>query len=258
MKLPVLFLSVAGASLLHAAVPQESDESAPPSSVTVVTSDSAEVETTAEELRARIREMRMNLLLGGDQVRRAEREASAFYTEKSRSVERRMDDIATELTELQAKYDIVLDRALSGGGAEALREAQPLKARIQNLEGELDALKGRRARLGELVAAVDERDRERQRLVDQLESSPAGLDVMSMPMPGIGLAPDVMVGGSDAAPLEDDELLNDLLERDPRAAKAMLFAEDPDRYWRRFPLAPPARELRAVLRFPRPDPVGQR
>lgn len=99
---------------------------------------------TAETLRQRIRDMRMNLLLGGDQVRRAEEEAVDFYAGKTRSVERRMDDVATELVELRASYDVVLDRALESGSQEALREAQPLRSRITVLESEEMGLEERR------------------------------------------------------------------------------------------------------------------
>ncbi|MEL6428602.1 MAG: hypothetical protein AAFZ87_02865 [Planctomycetota bacterium] len=239
-------------------------ENAAPSGVVTVTDEApaaAPVETTAEELRARIKEMRMNLLLGGDQVREAEREASAFYTQKSQSVERRIDDVATELTELRATYDVALDRALDGrgtaAGAEALAEAQPLRARIGGLESEMDRLEDRRSRLSDLVYAVEERERERQRLVDQLESqSVDGFDLTGMPPIGIGLAPNVPVEAG--APFEDDALMADLLARDPRGARALIYSSDPVGYWQRFPLTPPKRELGRALGFPRPDPVGRR
>lgn len=219
------------------------------------------VETSAEELRSRIKDMRMNVLLGGDQVRNAEREASAFYTKKSQSVERRIDDVATELTELRATYDITLDRALTSrgtsAGAEALAEAQPLRSKIGGLEDEMDRLEDRRTRLSELVAAVGDRDRERRKLVDRLESeSVDGLEFGGVPTLGIGLAPNVPVEAS--APLEDDALMRDLLARDPRGARALLFESNPSGYWDRFPLNPPANELRQALGFPRPDPVGRR
>ncbi|QDV08063.1 hypothetical protein Poly30_35990 [Planctomycetes bacterium Poly30] len=212
---------------------------------------------TAESLRVKIRDMRMNLLLGGDQVRRAEEEAVDFYVGKTRSVENRMDDVATELVELRASYDVVLDRALETGSEDALREAQPLRSRITSLESEEAGLVKRRERLSELVAAVEERDRDRRRLVDQVESATALPDSFGAPMMSIGLAPPP-VAAEASVPLEDDALLNDLLERDPRRAKSLYFAADPDRYWRRFPLKPPTGELRQAMRFPLPDPVGRR
>ena len=86
-----------------------------------------------------------------------------------------MDDVETELVEVRANYDVVLDRALAAGGTAegdaALREAQPLRARISSLESEAGDLRDRRERLSTLVASVEERDRERRRLVDQIESS---------------------------------------------------------------------------------------
>ena len=212
---------------------------------------------TAEGLRQRIRDMRMNLLLGGDQVRRAEEQAVDFYVGKTRSVEGRMDDVATELVELRASYDVVLDRALDSGSEEALREAQPLRTRITSLESEETGLFERRERLSELVAAVEERDRDRRRLVDQVESASAIPGSFGAPMMSIGLAPPP-IATEASVPLEDDSLLRDLLARDPAKAKAMYFAADPERYWRRFPLRPPVRELQGAMRFPLPDPVGRR
>lgn len=212
---------------------------------------------TAESLRQRIRNMRMNLLLGGDQVRRAEEQAVDFYVGKTRSVETRMDDVATELVELRASYDVVLDRALDSGSQEALREAQPLRSRISSLEAEESGLFERRERLSELVSAVEERDRDRRRLVDQVESASALPDSFGAPMMSIGLAPPP-IATEASVPLEDDALLQDLLARDPAKAKSMYFAADPERYWRRFPLTPPARELRGAMGFPLPDPVGRR
>ena len=212
---------------------------------------------TAEGLRQRIRDMRMNLLLGGDQVRQAEEQAIDFYVGKTRSVEGRMDDVATELVELRASYDVVLDRALESGSEEALREAQPLRSRITALESEENGLIERRERLSELVAAVEDRDRDRRRLVDQVESASALPDSFGVPMMSIGLAPPP-IAAEASVPLEDDQLLQDLLARDPAKAKSMYFAADPERYWRRFPLQPPARTLVGAMRFPLPDPVGRR
>ncbi len=247
-------------------IPQESPENSaaavPVSAPANAPAEPEAAETTAEGLRSRIRDMRMNLLLGGDQVRQAEREAVDFYGRKTRSVENRIDDVATELVELRARYDVVLDRALASrgtaDGAEALREAQPLRAQIAAMEGEADALNGKRNRLSELVASVEDRDRDRQRLVDELESSSIAPDEFGAPMMSIGLAPNVDIPISASAPAEDDALIRDLMARDPRGTKALLWAEDPDGYWDRFPLQPPAAPLRKALRFPRPDPVGRR
>lgn len=255
-------LTLVGALMLSAspvlASPQEanqvaSGDAAAPAADRLGGSEAA----TAESLRQRIRGMRMNLLLGGDQVRRAEEEAVDFYMGKTRSVENRMDDVATELVELRASYDVVLDRALESGSEEALREAQPLRSRITALEGEETSLVERRSRLSDLVAAVEDRDRDRRRLVDQIESASALPDSFGAPMMGIGLAPPP-VATEASVPLEDDALLRDLLARDPRKAKNLYFSNDPVGYWRRFPLRPPTSALRQAMRFPLPDPVGRR
>lgn len=220
------------------------------------------VETTAEDLRARIRDMRMNLLLGGDQVRQAEEQAVDFYSSKARSVDNRIDDVATELVELQANYDVVLERALANrgtaAGQEALREAAPLRRRIGDLELEADSLNAKRERLSGLVDAVEARDRERRKLVDQLESASVDGDDFGMPMMSIGLAPNVAAPSEAAAPLADSALFDDLMNRDPRGARALLYSEDPQAYWQRFPLSPPSNVLRDAIRLPLPDPVGRR
>lgn len=215
---------------------------------------------TAEDLRVRIRKMRMNLLLGGDQVRRAETEAIEFYNGKGRSIDASLDDVAAELTETRASYGVVLDRALTTdgvGGTTALREAQPLRAKISALEAEQADLEERRTRVAGLVTAVESRDRERQRLADQVENASVRPEDLGMPMTSIGLAPPPLAH-EVSAPFDDDALLGDLLERDPRSARRLLFNTNPVRYWERFPLTPPSRELSQAMRFPLPDPPGQR
>lgn len=221
----------------------------------------ASTPATAEDLRVRIREMRMNLLLGGDEVRRAEREAVEFYNGKTRTLDSRLDDVATELVEVRASYDVVLDRALSQGGtsagADALKEAQPLRSRISELEAEEQGLLERKDRLSVLVDSVEQRDRERKRLADQVEAASVRPEDLGMPMTSIGLAPPPLAVEA-SAPLDDNALMGDLLERDPRAARRLLFQSDPVRYWDRFPLRPPAKELSQAMVFPLPDPPGQR
>jgi prefoldin subunit 5 len=216
---------------------------------------------TAEDLRVRIREMRMNLLLGGDQVRRAESEAIEFYKGKSRSLDGRLDDVASELAELRASYDVSLDRALAQSGTaagdQALQEAQPLRAQISSLEAEREDLLQRQERVSVLVDAVESRDRERSRLADQVESATLRPEDLGVPMGSIGLAPPPLPSES-VAPLENEALLGDLLERDPRAARRLLFRSDSLGYWQRFPLQPPRSVLASAMRFPLPDPPGQR
>jgi prefoldin subunit 5 len=216
---------------------------------------------TAEDLRVRIREMRMNLLLGGDQVRRAESEAIEFYKGKSRSLDGRLDDVASELAEVRASYDMALDRALAQGGTaagdQALQEAQPLRAEISSLEAEREDLLQRQERVSGLVEAVESRDRERSRLADQVETASLRPEELGIGMGSIGLAPPPLPSET-VAPLENEALLGDLLERDPLSARRLLFRSDPQGYWQRFPLQPPKSALAKALRFPLPDPPGQR
>ena len=78
---------------------------------------------TPGELRDRIHEMRMNLLLGGERVREAEGEAVHFYRSKITTIEERVDSIHVELAEKRASYDLALDRSLSGSDAVARSNA---------------------------------------------------------------------------------------------------------------------------------------
>lgn len=235
---------------------------APQDTPAVTTEEAAPDQTpaTAEDLRVRIRQMRMNLLLGGDQVRRAEEEAIEFYNSKARSIDSSMDGVASELTEVRANYDVVLDRALNSGGpggAAALREAQPLRAKISALEAEQLDLEDRKTRVSGLVSSVESRDVERQRLADQVENASLRPEDLGMPMTSIGLAPPPLAVEA-SAPFDDDALLGDLLERDPRSARRLLFDTNPVRYWERFPLTPPSAALSQAMSFPLPDPPGQR
>ena len=159
--------------------------------------------------------MRMNLLLGGDQVRRAETEAIEFYKGKSRSLDGRLDDVASELAEVRASYDVALDRALAQGGTaagdQALQEAQPLRTEISTLEAERTDLLDRQGRVSVLVDAVESRDRERSRLADQVESASLRPEDLGVPMGSIGLAPPPLPS-EVVAPLDNEALLGDLLE----------------------------------------------
>jgi len=217
--------------------------------------------TTPEALRGRIHEMRMNLLLGGDRVRAAEREAVDFYSGKAELVERRLDTAQAELSEKRATYDLVLARALQAntetGRREALDEAAVLSAEVEELRSESHDLGRKRENLSALVAAVEERERDRDRLVTQLETSSDFDHGFGLPLAGVGLAPAIAVD-PPPSPLADEQLVNDLLQRDPIGARRVLFEADPAAYWQRFPLRPPADLLGAALEFPLSDLPGQR
>ncbi|MHC4261441.1 MAG: hypothetical protein ACYSWX_02895 [Planctomycetota bacterium] len=208
---------------------------------------------SAEGLRQSIRDMRMNLLLGGDRVRTAEREAIEFYGERAGFVDQRLDTVDSDLAELRASYDVAVERALSATSAaqrtKAFREAQPLRGSIESLESERSELVGKRDRLHGLVDSIRARDDDRERLVAQLESSTALPDTLGMPSLGVGLAPPPLPA-EPISPLEDTALLQDLFERDPEGARTLVWDLDPIGYWEIFPLQPPTEPLRAVLRFP--------
>lgn len=229
---------------------------APSSAVPAAPQAEGGLSSGAEALRQRIHQMRMDLLTGGDLVREAEDQAIGFYREKAEFVERRLDTLGSDLSERRATYDVVLERALSSEATEArlraLEEAQPLRREISVLEEERDGLSGKRENLSKLIASVSSRERERQRLIEMVESTEEVPDALGMAWTGIGLAPPP-VPIEAGSPLEDDSLLTDLLARDPRAARALLFDADPVGYWDRFPLTPPAADLRNALVFPLPD-----
>lgn len=215
----------------------------------------------AESLRQRIRDMRMNLLLGGDQVRNAETEARSFYGSKIEHVDGRLDTLQSDLAEKRPGYELALDRALTaetpGERQAAMRDASTLRSEISAIEQEAGELGERRGNLSQLVGAIEERDRERERLVAQIEASSVVDETFALPLASIGLAPAVNAEPA-ASPLDDDALVRDLLSRDPIGGRGVLFEMDPMGYWRRFPLQPPQGALRDALGFPLPDLPGSR
>jgi hypothetical protein len=216
----------------------------------------------AEALKNRIHEMRMNLLLGGDQVRRAETEAADFYSQKGELVDQRLDGVMADLSEKRAAYGVLLDRALTtpdpAKRSQTLAEAAVLRRELDELESTETDLGKRRQRIGEIVASIESRERERQKLATEIETSAdyeSGL--LGLPYAGIGLAPAVPAT-EIASPLAEDSLVRDLLERDPRGARRLLFEADPAGYWQRFPLQPPADVLKRAIPFPAADLPGKR
>ena len=215
----------------------------------------------AQALLSRVHELRMNLLLGGDHVHRAEEEAVGFYTQKLGYVDERMDDLQADLTEKRSTYDLALGRTLSADTSEkraaAMRDAQRLRTEIGTLDREAEDLRQKRQALSRLVADIEARDRDRRDLVAQLETT-GDFDVaVDLPLSSIGLAPRPIEAAA-ASPLEDSALIEDLLQKDPRGARRVLYESDPEGYWRRFPLRPPADVLRSAMRFPLPDLPGER
>ena len=214
----------------------------------------------AENLRARIREMRMNLLLGGDRVRAAESEAIDFYGGRAELIDQGLDSAHAELTEKRAEYSIMLDRTLNGETTQdrlnAMEEAAILKRDMDALELEVGEYEQKRDGLSQLITKVEERERERSRIMTRLETSTT-VDGLGLPLAAVGLAP-LVEAAEPVSPLDDQGLIADLLERDPRAARRILFESDPKSYWDRFPLRPPTSVVREALAFPLPDLPGQR
>jgi hypothetical protein len=217
---------------------------------------------SAEGLRTRVHDMRMNLLLGGDQVRRAESEAVEFYSRQLELVDRRLDVVQSDLRVQRSTYDHKLDQALSVREPTRrdaiMREAHASRGAISRLESEAAALTDRRGRLSSLVGSVQARDRERESLVAQLDASGEVEMGFGLPFAGIGLAPASATREVSASPFDDPALLSDLLSRDERAARRLMFESDPRRYWSQFSLRPPVGPLRAALDFPMPDLPGAR
>ena len=229
----------------------------------VVQDEASPRTTTAQELKERIYDMRMELLLGGDNVRAAEQEAIGFYGQKGEYVDQRLDQISADLSEKRATYEVVLDRALDQSNEEdrgrVLGEAATLRGAIGVLETEASELEQRRDRLRQLIAGVEGRERDRRRLLAQIESAPDPLTSLGgIPFAGIGLAPNVVEPVAATSPLENDALIEDLLARDPSAARSLLFELDPVAYFERFPLRPPSSLLPRAIPFPLPDPPGSR
>ena len=215
------------------------------------------------ELRKRVHDMPNDLLLGGENVQRAEAEAASFYEEKIEVVDRRLDSLEVELSEKRATYDVALRGALGAESVDArtsaMGRASVLRREISSLESESTSLTDRRAQIARVVDAVEDRGRQRESLAARLEASGQGAEEVYGLLfgGGFGLAPE-LPAAEPASPLEDMGLVEDLLDLDPVGARRVLFEADPAGYWRRFPLRPPGDALADALRFPPPDLPGSR
>ena len=216
---------------------------------------------SAEALRNRIHSMRMDLLLGGEKVREAEDQASSFYGGKVDLVDQRLDTVSAELTEKRASYDLKLQNALQSSSPEErvriMQEAARLRTEITALEMEDGELEGKRGKLNQLIGAIDDRDRERQKLAAKIETSDSLEFNFGLPLASVGLAPD-LPAVQPSSPLANDQLVQDLLDVDPRGGRQVLYEMDPVGYWDRFPLRPPGAGVVAAFGFPLPDLEGSR
>src|SRR5262245_45323407 len=199
-----------------------------------------------EDLRARIHGMRLSLLFGGDKVKSAEGEAIDFYNQRIEVVNRSLDSIQTDLAEKRTSYDVALEQTLSGRDpAAAMHRAQAVRAEVAALEHEGGELSSRRTNLDRLIRTVQARQREREVLAGRMEASASADDDPGFTLGSVGLAPEVQVR-PDVSPFDDPGLVQDLVTRDPVAAGRILFEADAERYFRVFPLRPPAASLRAA------------
>ena len=253
MMVPLLSLSLL-------CLPQDATQPvAKPAVARPAAAKSAAAKPDATKLKARIHAMRMSLLLGGDRVRKAESEALDFYHRRIKRVDARLDAVAAEQAEKAAEYGVVLERILRANSLSARRasvaEASRLRGQIHGLEAETDDLNKGRNRFLQAIALVRDRGRQRQRLAARVDSQ-GQPDLLTAPLPGIGLAPEPVPG--NVAILSEPGLVEDLLSRDPRRAREIILELHPEEYWRRWPLRPPAKILRRALPFPLPDFPGQR
>jgi hypothetical protein len=257
MLFAALTALLASASLLG----QEPEAPKPPSATGAPTEAAAPKSTSAdvEQLRQRIHEMRKSVLLGGEKVQQAQAEAADFYKRKITDLEQQLDATQAELSEKRAAYQIALDRALGDGTADraaAIREAAGLRARITALEHDSQTFDHQSKQLSSMIRAVEAHGRERERLAARLESAGDPAELLSLPLPPVGLAPDLPEEPGELR--LDQDLVSDLLRRDERRARHVLFEADPRRYWELFPLRPPAAPLTEAMTFPPADLPGQR
>lgn len=213
-----------------------------------------------EDLRLRIRDMRKNVLLGGEKVQQAQAEATDFYKRKITDLDHQLDTTQVELTEKRAAYQVSLDRTLGGAGAKvrssSIREAAGLRAQVTALERDKNNFEHQRQRLTTMIRAVEAHDRERDRLAARLETATEPSELLALPLPPVGLAPDVP--DAEAEVILDQELVRDLMSRDERRARQVLFEADPRAYWEMFELRPPTKSLSEALTFPPADLPRQR
>ena len=214
---------------------------------------------TSTRLRGKVRNMRRQVLGGGPAVVKSEKEALKFYRGKIQEMARRTDDLRTQRDSKDAEYQVALDTTLQSDDpterAEAAREAQQLKSQIRGHDAEIAGMEKRGEALGRGVEGIQRRISKRQRLISQFERNDI---VDDMPY----LADDVLGDDDDAGaagnPFSDEGFIDDMLKRDPEAARRLLFDADPVAYFERFPLKPMTRSLKKALPFPPADLPGAR
>jgi len=207
---------------------------------------------TSTRLRGQVRDMRKQVLGGGPAVVKSEKEALRFYRGKIQEMARRADDLRTQRDSKDAEYRVALDTTLGSDDpserADAAREAQRLKSEIRMLDGEIADMEKRGEALGRGVEGIRRRISKRERLVSQFERDDL---VDDMPYLADDVLGDDIDAGSGNDPFEDEGFIEDLLRRDPEAARRLLYEADPVKYFERFPLKPVS--MRKALPFPPAD-----
>ncbi len=213
---------------------------------------------TASKLRSRVRDMRKQVLGGGPAVQNSEKEALRFYRGKIQEMGRQSDDLRTKRDSKDAEYQVALETTLQSEDpserGEAAREAQQLRRQIGDLDEQVAAMEKRGESLGRGVESIQRRIDKRKRLVSQFERNDIVEDLPYLEDEVLGGEEDI--GGAGSNPFADEGFIQDLLKRDPEAARRLIFDADPAGYWKRFPLKPSAKAVRK-LRFPPADLPGK-
>jgi len=214
----------------------------------------------SSKLRDRVRGMRKQVLGGGPAVAKSEGEALRFYRGKIHDIARQADELRTQRDSRDAEYQVALDTTLQSEDpaerADAAREAQKLRRQITELDDQTAMLEKRGESLGRGVESIQRRIDKRKRLLSTFDRGEVVDDLPYLEDEVLGGEEDEM--GEDGNPFGDDAFIADLLQRDPAAARRLIFEADPTGYFERFPLKPSNRALRKALPFPPADLPGNR
>jgi hypothetical protein len=245
--------------LAGALVAAEGDQTPPEKSAPEGAAKEESSLLTSTRLRGNVREMRKQVLGGGPAVVKSEKEALRFYRGKIQEMARRADDLRTQRDSKDAEYRVALDTTLTSEDpterADAAREAQRLKTEIRSLDAEIADMEKRGEAIGRGVEGIQRRISKRERLVSQFERSDM---VEDMPYLADDVLGDDVESSGSSSPFTDEGFIQDLLRRDPEAARRLLFEADPKAYFERFPLKPIPGSLKRALPYPPADLPGAR
>jgi len=252
MRILMLFVLCLFATTVSAQDVADVDSTAATTAVVAEKAEPSGSLMQAAELKAKVRDMRRAVLGGGPSVERAEKEALVFYRRKVQKTAMKIDELRTERDVKDAEYRLALDASLSAEDLRAedaaVRRAGRLKRQIGELDSEIADLHRQRTQLGNAVVAIQNRMDRRRRVIARLDEDQT---IESLPFLGeTALGPDDEDMDAEDPLVHNDEFFADLMERDPQRARQMLLLRDPERYWRLFPLVPPAKVLRDSFGYP--------